>query len=453
VTQTTGPGQHREVLRLAVPAFLALVAEPLFLLADAAIVGRLGVASLAGLGVASAVLLTSANIFVFLAYGTTAVVARQLGAGSRAGAIAAGIDGTWLAIALGTVTAALVALFAGPLAHVFGASAAAIDQAVTYLRISALGIPAMLVVLATTGVLRGLQDTRTPLLAAVGGFSLNIVLNVWFVHGLHWGIAGSAWGTVIAQTAMAAALVVVLVRYAAGTAVPLRAHPGRVLAAARGGVPLLVRTLALRAVLLVTTWVAADLGDVPLAAYQVTATIWTFLAFALDALAIAAQAITGKALGAGEVDRTRAATTLMVRWGIVVGIGFGVLLLLLAPVLGPLFTPDPAVQAAIAGGLVVVALGQPLSGFVFVVDGVLIGAGDGPWLARAMLVTLAAYLPLILAVHAAGDWLLEGGSTRGQVNSVVWLWLAFTAFMSVRGTLMWMRVRTDRWVVTGATRA
>ena len=217
--------QHREVLRLALPAFLALVAEPLFLLADSAIVGRLGVTPLAGLGVASAVLLTSANIFVFLAYGTTAVVARQLGAGSRAGAIAAGIDGTWLAIALGTVTAALVALFAGPLCHVFGASEAALDQAVTYLRISALGIPAMLVVLATTGVLRGLQDTRTPLIAAVGGFGLNIVLNVWFVHGLHWGIAGSAWGTVIAQTLMAAALVVVLVRYAGGTAVPAARPP------------------------------------------------------------------------------------------------------------------------------------------------------------------------------------------------------------------------------------
>ena len=445
--------QHREVLRLAVPAFLALVAEPLFLLADAAIVGRLGVAPLAGLGVASAVLLTSANIFVFLAYGTTAVVARQLGAGSRAGAIAAGIDGTWLAIGLGAVTATLVAVFASPLAHVFGASTSAVDQAVTYLRISALGIPAMLVVLATTGVLRGLQDTRTPLVAAVGGFGLNIALNLWFVHGLHWGIAGSAWGTVIAQTGMAAALVVVLVRYAAATEVPLHAHPGRVLAAARGGVPLLVRTLALRAVLLVTTWVAAGLGDVPLAAYQVTATIWTFLAFALDALAIAAQAITGKTLGAGEADRTREATSLVVRWGVLVGAVLGLALLLLHTVLGPLFSPDPAVQAAIAGGLVVVALGQPLSGFVFVVDGVLIGAGDGPWLARAMLVTLAAYLPMVLAVHAAGSWLLDGGTTQGQVDAVVWLWIAFTAFMSVRGTLMWLRVRTDRWMVTGATLA
>ncbi|WP_377639528.1 MATE family efflux transporter [Oryzobacter terrae] len=445
-------GQHREVLRLAVPAFLALVAEPLFLLSDAAIVGRLGVAPLAGLGVASAVLLTAANVFVFLAYGTTAVVARQLGAGSRAGAISAGIDGTWLAVGLGTVTAGVVAVAADPVCRVFGASDAALDAAVTYLRISALGIPAMLVVLATTGVLRGLQDTRTPLVAAVGGFGANIALNLWFVHGLHWGIAGSAWGTVIAQTAMAAALAVVLVRHAGRDAVALRAHPGRVVAAARGGIPLLVRTLALRAVLLVTTWVAAGLGDVPLAAYQVTATIWTFLTFMLDALAIAAQALTGKALGAGQLDRTREATSLMLRWGLLVGVVLGVLLLLVRPWVGPLFTPDAAVQSAIAGALVVVALGQPLSGFVFVVDGVLIGAGDGVWLARAMAVVLLAYLPVVLGVHLAGDWLLEGGSRTGQVNAVMWLWIAFTVFMAIRGALMWARVRTDRWMVVGATR-
>jgi putative MATE family efflux protein len=436
----TRGGQHREVLRLAIPAFLALVAEPLFLLTDAAIVGRLGVEPLAGLGVASAILLTAANIFVFLAYGTTAVVARQLGAGDRPGAIAGGIDGTWLAVGLGAATAVVVAVAAEPLCRVFGASEAALEQAVIYLRISALGIPAMLVVLATTGVLRGLQDTRTPLFAAVGGFGLNIVLNLWFVHGLGWGIAGSAWGTVIAQFVMAAALVIVLIRYAARTAVPLRAHPGRVLTAARGGVPLLVRTLALRAVLLVTTWVAASMGDVPLAAYQVTATIWTFFAFALDALAIAAQAITGKSLGAGERERAREATALMLRWGVFGGV-----------VLGALFTPDEEVQAAIAAGLLVVALGQPLSGFVFVVDGVLIGAGDGVWLAKAMLVTFVAYLPIVVAAHTAGSRLIDG-TTAGDVAAVTWLWVAFTAFMAVRAALMWLRVRSDHWMVLGATR-
>lgn len=446
------PSQHREVLRLALPAFLALVAEPLFLLTDSAIVGHLGTPQLAGLGVASAMLLTAANIFVFLAYGTTSVVARQLGAGNRGGAIAGGVDGVWLAVGLGAVTAALVAVFAGPICRLFGASPEALGHAVTYLRISAISIPAMLVVLATTGVLRGLQDTKTPLVASALGFTSNIALNLLFVYGFGWGIAGSALGTVLAQSGMAAALVVVLMREARRHHVTLRAHPGRILGAARTGIPLLIRTMALRGVLLVTTWVAAGLGDVPLAAYQVSATIWSFLVFALDAIAIAAQALTGKALGEGDLARTRSATTLMIRWGVIGGTILAVVVLLLRTTLPQVFTSDPAVEAAIASALVIVALSQPLSGYVFVIDGVLIGAGDGTWLAKAMLANLVAYLPLILGVHLMGDWLLDDGSTRAMSNAVMWLWLAFTAFMAVRGVLMWARVRTDRWMVTGATR-
>ncbi len=445
------PDDAREVVRLALPAFLALVAEPLFLLADSAIVGHLGTTSLAGLGVASAILLTSANVFVFLAYGTTAVVARQLGAGSRTGALAAGVDGAWLAVALGAATLLAVEAAAGPLCRLFGASAAALGQAETYLRVAALGLPGMLVALATTGVLRGLQDTRTPMVAALAGFSANIGLNLLLVFGLRWGIAGSAWGTVIAQSAMAVALATVLGRHAAREGVPLGAHPGRVLAAARGGIPLLVRTLALRGVLLVTTWVAAGMGDVPLAAYQVSATVWSFLAFALDALAIAGQAITGRTLGAGDLIRTRSATTLMVRWGVLGGSVLTGAVLLLRPVLPDLFTTDPAVRAALSAALLVVALGQPLAGFVFVVDGVLIGAGDGRWLAGAMAGTLLLYLPLVLAVRAMGDRLLAD-PVLGPTHAVRWLWLAFTGFMAIRGGLFWMRVRTDRWMVVGATR-
>lgn len=444
---------QREIARLAGPAFLALVAEPLFLLADSAIVGHLGTASLAGLGVASAMLLTAANLFVFLAYGTTSVVARQLGAGNRAGALTAGIDGIWLAVVLGGVTTLVVEVLAEPLCRLFGASDAALDQAATYLRISALGLPAMLVLLATTGVLRGLQDTRTPMVASLLGFSGNIGLNLLLVYGLGWGIAGSAWGTVIAQTAMALGLGAALVRHATREQVALHTHPVRVLAAARTGIPLLVRTLALRAVLLVTTWVAAGLGDVPLAAHQVAMTVWSFLTFALDAIAIAGQAITGRTLGAGDLERTRSATTLMLRWGVLGGFVLTLVVLLARPWLPALFTEDPAVRAAIAGALLVVAFGQPLSGFVFVVDGVLIGAGDGRWLAGAMVVTLAAYLPVILGVRAMGDWLLsDPDPVAGQTHAVIWLWLAFTGFMAVRGALFWLRVRTDRWMVVGATR-
>ncbi len=445
--------QNREILRLAVPAFLALVAEPLFLLADAAIIGHLGTAPLAGLGVASAVLLTAANLFIFLAYGTTAVVARQVGAGSERGALEAGIAGTWLAIGLGAVTAGVVALAADPLCRVFGASPAALDEAVTYLRISAAGIPAMLVALAATGVLRGLQDTRTPLVASVVGFGANIVLNLVLVYGFGWGIAGSATGTVIAQSGMAVALVAVMVRHARRAGASLRPHPAHVLSAATGGVPLLVRTLALRGIILVTTWVAAGLGDVPLAAHQVAVTVWSLLVFALDALAIAAQALTGKALGAGDAQGARAATRTMVRWGVVGGLVLGALLLALHTVLPVLFTPDEAVRHALAAALVVAALGQPLAGYVFVIDGVLIGAGDGRWLARAMLATLVVYLPVVLTVRARSESLLAGPDpVAAQALAVTWLWVAFTAFMAIRGVTLWWRLRTDQWLVTGATR-
>lgn len=444
--------QSREILRLAVPAFLALVAEPLFLLADSAIIGHLGTPQLAGLGVASATLLTAANLFIFLAYGTTSIVARQIGAGAQRGALEAGIDGTWLATGIGALVAVAVALAAEPLCRLFGASPAALAHATTYLRISALGIPAMLVALAATGVLRGLQDTRTPLVASVAGFTSNIVLNLALVYGLGWGIAGSAWGTVMAQTGMATALVVVLVRHARAADAGLHPHPGRVLRAALSGIPLLVRTLALRAILLLTTWVAAGLGDVPLAAHQVAATVWSFLVFALDALAIAAQALTGKALGEGDVQGARSATATMVRWGVWGGAVLGAALLAVHRVLPAAFTSDEAVRSALAAALVVVALGQPLSGYVFVVDGVLIGAGDGRWLAKAMVATLLLYLPLALGVHAAAGALLGDGGAQGQALALAALWVAFTAFMAIRGVLFWRRVRTDDWAVTGAAR-
>ncbi len=446
----TAPGEApsaspREVLSLAVPAFLALVAEPLFLMVDAAVVGRLGVVPLAGLGTASSVLLTAAGVFVFLAYGTTSVVARQYGAGSVRGAIEVGTGGVWLAAGLGVLGGIVVGGLAPWLAGAFGSSPEALSQAVTYLRVSALGVPAMLLVLATTGILRGLQDTRTPLVASVLGFGGNAVLSVLLVLGLDLGIAGAAWGTVIAQWAMALGLLLVVLRRGHEVAASVRPHVGRVLDAALDGAPLLARTLALRAIILLTVSAAADFGDVPLASYQVTTTIWSLLTFALDALAIAGQALTGAALGSGDAARARAATTLMVRWGVWGGIVLGVLVLAVHRVLPLLFSQDPDVHAGVAAGLVVIALAQPLSGYVFVVDGILIGAGDGRWLAGSMALVLLAYLPIIWLTRSVG-----GG--HGDTTAVVALWLAFTGFMLVRGGFMAWRIRGDRWAVTGATR-
>ncbi|WLQ41952.1 MATE family efflux transporter [Streptomyces laculatispora] len=429
----------REIIALAVPAFGALVAEPLFVMVDSAIVGHLGTPQLAGLAVAAALLTTAVSIFVFLAYATTAAVARRVGAGDLTSAIRQGMDGIWLAILLGLAVIAVTLPLAPWLVEVFGASRTAAPFATTYLRISSLGIPAMLVVMAATGVLRGLQNTRTPLYVAIGGFAANGALNAGLVYGAGLGIAGSAWGTVIAQISMAVAYLVVVVRGARRHGASLRPDAAGIRASAQAGVPLLVRTLSLRAVLLIATAVAARLGDTDLAAHQIILSLWSLMAFALDAIAIAGQAIIGRYLGADDAKGAREACRRMVEWGVASGVLFGVLIVLARPLFVPLFTSDQSVQDTLFPALLVVALTQPISGVVFVLDGVLMGAGDGPYLAWAMLVTLAVFAPVALLVPALG-----GGLTA--------LWCAMALMMAVRMATLWLRTRSGKWLVTGAAR-
>jgi putative MATE family efflux protein len=441
-------GRHdREIVRLAWPAFLALVAEPLFLLADAAIVGHLGTPQLAGLGIAAVVLQTAVGLCVFLAYGTTASVARHVGAGDLRRALAQGVDGLWLAVIIGLAATGLGVLLTRPLVAAFGADPTVTDQAATYLRIAFLGTTPLLLMLAATGVLRGLQDTRTPLVVAIGGNALNIVLNLALVYGAgplpRLGIAGSALGSVLAQTASAAALLVVVVRGARRQGASLTPDLPGIRAAAHAAVALVIRTVTLRAALIVTTYavvLATDGRDESIAAHQLAFTIWGFLAFVLDAIAIAAQALTGRYLGAGDRETARAVTRRMVRWGAVSGVVTGVLLAATSPLLGQLFTPDQDVRALLTPVLLVAAVGQPVAGVVFVLDGVLIGAGDGAYLARAGLAVLVVYAPVVLVLAA-----LVGA------HGLLWVWVVFSAlFMGARAVVLLRRERGDAWLVLGA---
>ncbi len=426
----------REILRLAVPAFLALVSEPLFLLADSAIVGHLGTPQLAALGIASAVLGTLISLCIFLAYGTTASVARQVGAGHQRAALTQGIDGLWLAGLIGTVVTAAALPLTRTLVGLFGPGQRVEDLSVTYLHIALLGAVPMLLMLAATGVLRGLQDTRTPLVVAVAANLANVVLNVVLVYGVHLGIAGSALGTVCAQVGSALALVWIVVRAARRESAPLRPDLPGIRQAGRAGVPLIMRTLMLRASLLVMTYAAARLGDADLATMQLALTIWTFLAFTLDAVAIAAQAITGRYLGAEDAAGTRAVAGRMERWGWLSGIVTGLAMAAISPLLGRLFTGDPVVQDLLVPVLLVAAAAQPLAGIVFVLDGVLIGAGDAVYLAWAQLITLALFAPTAFLVGGRG---------------LVWLWVAFAVcFMGGRAVTLLLRARGDRWMRLGA---
>ncbi|HLU63440.1 MAG TPA: MATE family efflux transporter [Protaetiibacter sp.] len=430
----------RRILALAVPALGALVAEPLFLATDTAMVGHLGVDELASLGIASTVLQTVIGLLVFLAYATTPAVARMLGTGDRAGAVRAGFDGIWLALALGVVLAAAGSVLAQPLAAAFGATAPVTALATLYLAISSLGIPAMLAVIAATGLFRGLQDTRTPLVIAVAGFSANVVLNALLIYGAGWGVAGSAAGTVLAQWGMAVACLVIAARHARSAGAGIRPRLPGVATAARAGGWMLLRTVTLRVALVATIVAATGLGTVTLASTQVIFQLTFLFALALDAFAIAAQAMIGFDLGAGTPGEVRATVRRLIVWGVGSGLAFGVVLAVAAPWLGFVFSSDAAVTSAVPAGAWVVAATQPLAALVFVLDGVLIGAGDGRYLAIAGVVNLAVYLPLLW-------WAAQTPVSAGAPAAVLAIQLAYcVGFYGIRALTLGARAFGTRWM-------
>jgi putative MATE family efflux protein len=431
----------REIGRLAIPAFFSLIALQVYLLVDAAVVGRLGTLPLAGLGAAGAALAVLVGLCVFLAYGTTASVARHMGAGNRPAAVAVGIDGMWLALVIGLVSGTALAVFAPWIVTVFGASPKVAPFSVSYLRVVSLGVPAFLVVFAGTGVLRGLHDTRTPLVVEVVAASVAIPLTIGLVHGIGHhdglGIAGSALATALAQTGAAGAYLVIIRRGARKLGVSLRPDFSGIWAAARRGVPLVARTASLQAVLLLAVAVAGHFGDASLAAYQVASTTGALLALALDSIAIAAQAIIGRLLGGGNLDRITAVSRRMVWWGVIIGGVLGIALAAARPLYVPLFTQDPAVRELLSTSLLIVAFQQLIAGPAFVLDGILIGAGDGPYLARAQLASTL--------VFGAAAWVvvaLDAG--------LAGLWWAYALWLLTRLTLLGIRARSNAWRVGGA---
>ncbi|MEM8706316.1 MAG: MATE family efflux transporter [Actinomycetota bacterium] len=429
----------REILALAVPALGALLAEPLYLLADTAVVGNLGTPELGGLSIASGILLIALAVFIFLAYGTTSSVARLLGAGEHRRAAHQAVQSVWLALILGVVISVVLFGFRNPLIELLGGEGEIATNAEIYLRISLLGLPAMLVALAGVGYLRGLQDTKRPLYVAGGTALLNLVIEVVLIYGFDQGIGASALSTVIAQWIGAAAYIVWIARAVAEHGFGLAPDLSVIRKLAGAGFDLFLRNASMRIGLTVTLAVAARIGDDDLAAHEIAFSIWTFLVFLLDAVAIAAQAMIGKALGAGDVEQVRVLSRRMMQWGWVTGVVALIALLPLTPFLPELFTNDPAVADLAAFLLIYVAVLSPINGAAFVLDGIIIGAGDLRFLAIATAIASAV---------------LTGGAVLVLVLGlgIGWLWASLGAWMSIRTVLLSARLRTDAWLVTGADR-
>jgi putative MATE family efflux protein len=433
------PSPHdREIVRLAVPALGALIAEPLYILADTAVVGHLGTDALAGLAVASSALLLLYSVFIFLAYGTTAAVARLLGAGEDGEAAHQAVQSMWLAVAIGVAVGVVGIAVAPWVLGIFGAADAVLDNATVYFRISMLGLPATLLVLAGTGYLRGLQDTKTPLIVAVVSAAGNLALELALIPGLGFGIGASAFATVLAQTGAGAVYVAWVRRAVRRHRVALRPRWATIAQLTRVGRDLFVRTFALRGALALSTAVAARIGTVELAAYDVSFEIWNTLALTLDAIAIAGQAMIGRMLGASEAAAARSTGRRMLEWGFLAGVGLAIIIGGLHEVLPHVFTSDAAVIEQASWMLLVVALMQPVNGIVFSLDGILIGAGDMRFLAVAMLLATGVFVPAALLVLA-----LQLG--------IAWLWAAVALLMVARLVPLSLRFRGDEWLTLGVS--
>nr|WP_090343647.1 MATE family efflux transporter [Mycolicibacterium malmesburyense] len=434
------PVTGRRIAGLAIPALGVLAAEPIYLLFDLAVVGRLDALALAGLAIGALILSTLSSQMTFLAYGTTARSARFYGAGDRAAAVGEGVQATWLALGLGAVIIAAVQVFAEPLVTVLAGSSDGGEiaaEALPWVRIAIVGVPAILISAAGNGWMRGVQDTARPLRFVVFGFAVSAVLCPLLVYG--WlgmprlGLPGSAVANLVGQWVAAT----LFCRALLIERVPLRLHPEVLRAQVVMGRDLVLRTLAFQACFVSAGAVAARFGAAAVAAHQVVLQLWNFLALVLDSLAIAAQSLVGAALGAGLLTHAKSVAWRVTIFSALASAVLSIVFAVGASVFPSVFTDDRSVLDAIGVPWWFMVAQLPVAGIVFALDGVLLGAGDAKFMRNATLASaLVGFLPLIWLSLAFG-WGLLG------------IWAGLSTFMVLRLVFVGWRAFSGRWLVPG----
>jgi putative MATE family efflux protein len=416
----------RRILRLAIPAAGALAAEPLYRLVDTAIVARLGKEQLGGVAIAVSILSIVIAGSNFLAYGTTQRVANRLGAADTAGASDVGVQAFWVAAFIGVTAAPLLAAFAEPLVSLLGASDEVVVFATDYLRISAVGVPFVLIGLAAQGTQRGASDYRSPLVVLVASNVINVVVEVVLVFGFDLGVAGAAWSTVVAQVIAGIALWMLTRPYLA-EATSRRPRWREMAPLLSAGRHLLLRVGSMLAVFTGATSIAARVDDATLAAHSITVTMFLFLALTLDALAIPAQTLVAEELGRGGSGAAEVSERAL-RLSLRIGIGLAVLVAVSAPLVARAFTDESDVVDRATAGLWLLAAVLVPGSLAFATDGSLIGAGDYRFLGRAALGYLVVVIPiaaLVLAVPSLG---------------IVGIWAGLLVWMTLRAAVNLRRV-------------
>ncbi|MFD0704489.1 MATE family efflux transporter [Alloscardovia venturai] len=433
---------RRQLAAIAIPTLGQLIAEPIFVLIDTALVGRIGDIALAGLSIGSTIILTSVGLCLFLAYSTTAKVSMLMGAGRTRDGLQAGVAGMWLALGIGIALMATLVSAAYPLSFAMGAQTSVLDGAVVYVQTASLGIPGTLMAYAANGMLRGLKKPGITLWSAISGALINVILDVVFIFGLGWGVMGSGIATCIAQWVMCIILLAYLAPVLRRNKISLKPLLSDVKDSAGDGAMLFVRTAAIRVGMVATVMVATAMGTTVLASYQAVNSSWNLALNILDAIGVGGQALIGTAIGAKDIPQIHSLLKEIeyagIRWGVYVGVGFA----LFGWFAAPLFTTEPSTAHIIAISMIVVGIFFPYHGWLWALDGVLIGAGDFAYLAKAC--TLAALVHVCVLVIA---WRVTVAMSAPPLVQSVALWLVFNiVFMGVRGLGNILRAHKDTWI-------
>ncbi|MBZ8178017.1 MATE family efflux transporter [Corynebacterium poyangense] len=419
----------REILALALPALGVLIAPPLYLLFDTAIVGRLGRFDLAALTAGTTIQSLITTQLTFLSYGTTARSARFFGRGHTSAAVREGVQSTWVALAVGSVLATIVMVFAPAITTWLAGSEDIGREAARWLRIAALGVPLILVIMAGNGWMRGVQDAVSPLFFTLAGVIPGAVAVPFFVA--HWGLVGSAFANVLGASITATCFLIKLLRSHSGSWLPDWSTMRSQLVLGRD---LILRSLSFQATFLAAAAVAARAGEASLAAHQILLQLWSFISLVLDSLGIAAQSLTGAALGKGTYDLARKTGIQVTRWSMLFAALICVIMAVFSRHIPALFTPDNEVRAALAGPWWLLVIMVLLGGIVFALDGILLGAADANYLRTISIASvLCGFFPAVILAQIFHTGLLG-------------IWFGLVLFILIRlGAVAW-RFHSMRWV-------
>jgi putative MATE family efflux protein len=428
----------KHINKLAIPALIAGIAEPLLSITDTAIIGNIDVnatENLAAVGIVGAFISMLVWVFGQIRSAISSIISQYVGANKLDEIKTLPIQAIAIVVAGSLFVLAISYPFAKQIFQFYNASGSVLDFCVTYFKIRIFGFPFSLFVFAVFGIFRGLQNTYYPMIIALIGASLNVVLDIIFVYGIEgfipaMNIEGAAYASIIAQITMAViALILLLKKTTVSLKLSLPFH--KEIPNLLGMVGnLFIRTIALNTALFFATAYATDYGKEYIAAYTIGLNIWLLGAFMIDGYSSAGNILSGKLLGSKDYKTLLKLSNKLARYGFFMGMIIAVFGFVFYDFIGRVFTKDPLVLEQFYHVFWIVILTQPISAITFIFDGMFKGMGEMKYLRNLLILSTGfVFIPTLLFF----DWL---------DYKLVAIWIAFAFWILARGIPLIIKFRS-----------